>query len=393
MTPFDTPREGRFVWSLDNNGRCLAFFLSLIIVDQIKLFFAYAVDSPSRYSSIVSYIQIGIYISAFIICFLPVFMSNITVSLGVYAVVSTGVLFGYLLGYADESIINTKVFNILFLYAPLTICFTSVKNFDLVMRVLRKMSIVLVIIPTLTLIARFILGSEYNGRMFASYALVFPFVLLISKYMKTKKRLTLLLLFFEYFILLFFGSRGAVICVTIYIIINIYQNTNIKKFIIYLILAVTVILFFDELIKILQSMNINSRTLQIYISDGYNGLVESRGRTELQDYYFTLIQNKPILGYGITGAWPSMGEYPHNVFIELLMSFGIPIGVLISSLYVFEIVKSIKRSNDSFCELRQIIAINTFSLMFSGTFLTNEFWYVFLALVILSRTPKNESER
>lgn len=123
---------------------------------------------------------------------------------------------------------------------------------------------------------------------------------------------------------------------------------------------------------------INSRTLTLILHNDF--WTHDSGRLPLYRFYFSQIHNQPLLGYGIAGGWKAAGLYPHNIFLELFLAFGLPLGLACSLGFIWIIVRAVLHRTDVYGRTTLIFASMTFSLLFSGSFLMFSYFYIFLFL-------------
>ena len=96
------------------------------------------------------------------------------------------------------------------------------------------------------------------------------------------------------------------------------------------------------------------------------------------------ILQKPILGWGLCGGWNGIGEYPHNIFLELWQAFGIIFGTVILLLLMLMIMNAIRSKKGNEKSLLIICLALCSQLLISGPVLNDiPFW--FLLAILLSK--------
>nr|WP_142380780.1 O-antigen ligase family protein [Staphylococcus hominis] len=134
------------------------------------------------------------------------------------------------------------------------------------------------------------------------------------------------------------GSRGAILCITVFIILKIMFLNGKNKFY-NLLIKVVVIVFVSlfifnykailyELYLFLVNNNIESRTIQLFLSDE----LYLSGRDSIYIVLIKYIIEHPIMGFGIGGDRRILsGEavYAHNILIEVIGNFGLLIGLFV----------------------------------------------------------------
>ncbi len=210
-------------------------------------------------------------------------------------------------------------------------------------------------------------------------------------------------------LILAFGSRGTFIAIAGFILVYyvIVENKLTKKKIA-LIGAVIVFAIiinnktFLEFIATALSkiLPFNSRTLTLLIS---GEAMSDSGRSYIYEGCLKLIKEHWLLGNGICGErthafiyQPTMGVnngigglYAHNFFLEVLVDFGVPIGILF---IVFVLFKEIKIC---LCKDRKVQKVGVimftgwfFQHLVSGSFWTSPYFFAALAYAI-AWTNKN----
>lgn len=116
-----------------------------------------------------------------------------------------------------------------------------------------------------------------------------------------------------------------------------------------------------------------------YISKGSIDVTETSGRDIIFSQAMALVDEKPVIGYGIFSYIRALGTYPHNIVVEWLLQGGYIMAILCVVFILGIMRKGIKiiQSNDS---LRLLIPFFVFpftELLFSGTWVSNPlFWFV-----------------
>ena len=131
------------------------------------------------------------------------------------------------------------------------------------------------------------------------------------------------------------------------------------------------------------------------ITDG--SLMEDEARGQLAEISIRGIKENPILGVGlvndrnyITPFFHSdednTGRYPHNVFLEVLLQFGLLFGTILIIVFFRLLFKSYKDAKDDYMPKLILILFSVYfvPLLYSGSYLTQEGLYVLLAFCISS---------
>lgn len=185
-------------------------------------------------------------------------------------------------------------------------------------------------------------------------------------------------------LILIAGCRGALVCylsaILLYVIFS-GSVFNIRKAVSILLLLLTIVvtgIFWNEIlavaIKLLESMNIDSRTLTMMSNQSF---YDDSGRSAIQE---TIMDNISLLPKGLYyDRVVANGSYAHNLFLELAIQYGILLGGTIIVWLCYRVVRgvfAVSKDSTASIVLYSLIASGLMRLMFSGSYLLNEpgFW-------------------
>lgn len=186
--------------------------------------------------------------------------------------------------------------------------------------------------------------------------------------------------------LTFYGSRGAVLSLLVFIAFCFlkYFNKNKKMlFATVLTLAGVVVyqfwdLIFAGIIYVTQRIGITSRNLYLIQS---SLLSSDTHRSEtVYKYSYELIREHPLIGSGIGADRVAGGGseyYAHNIILELCVDFGVIIGIAILVWIVLKGIKMLKDCNDNdWVKLfaPYYVTSITHLLVSSSVYINPEFW-------------------
>lgn len=241
--------------------------------------------------------------------------------------------------------------------------------------------------------------SSYD--MSLGYVMVFSCLILLAQFSLNKKIHNLILAVILICYILFIGSRGPIICVIGFGLIELLLSNQLsKKERVGLIFAFSAILSFiwafsdtllETIYRVSQYFGFESRTLFFLVQ----GAVDyDSGRSALYSYYMNLIGQKPLLGYGVMGAWIEDGMYPHNIVIELVLAFGYPLGILLLACLIGLSVSAIRRKSDRFDNALVVIFVSfCLYLMVSNSYLNTWQFFICLALCLPNRRISQQEVR
>ena len=231
-----------------------------------------------------------------------------------------------------------------------------------------------------------------NYSLSFGYSISFVCVLFMYYYLKEKKLTYLILNIFCYYLILTNGSRGALLISPIFLVLFMISEIRSKnekyKYIkiLLLLLLITVIIIFGKsllyrFMEFLYNNGVNSRNIYSFVSEDIRN---DTGRSLIWNGVIDAIKKNYIVGYGFFGdrkfVFPyHYAAYSHNIFLELICSYGIlgmclSILLILISLYMIIFYKS-----DQWRELFIIFFSVSLQLLLSYSF-----WYVFEFWAMLS---------
>lgn len=217
------------------------------------------------------------------------------------------------------------------------------------------------------------------------YSMVFPTIVFLYFSIKERKVFHIILSLVGMFLIITQGNRGSlllpIIFVGLMIISGILDSKDIgrKTFkIIGVIIAVMIVATMGEsilnwLLELMTERGISSRTIQTLLSGSFSN---DNGRNLIWMTVLGVIREGGLFGYGVLGDRPFVFPihyvgYSHNLFLELICSFGI-IGVAACMYIVVDAVRMIFFCKES--EWRELYII-LFSVS-CQLMLSMSFWYV-----------------
>ncbi|WP_338128600.1 O-antigen polymerase [Bacillus infantis] len=233
-----------------------------------------------------------------------------------------------------------------------------------------------------------------------------------SKSEKYRKAIWLIVCVSSFLMTLVYGSRGPMLGLLIFVLIILFFDPKIhfiKKavYAITLTLGVSYLLVFNGLIRFLDyiyyDLNISTYSiikLKIMLEEGL--LESSSGRDNLYENFFEQIIVSPIFGNGIGITQKLWGVTPHNMFLQIMIEFGIiglAVCTFLAGFLVYALFKIRKVDNVLFFLLSIIFAVSFGRLLVSSDlWLRPELW-LFISLSInnfktitIKRHKKNRVE-
>lgn len=205
--------------------------------------------------------------------------------------------------------------------------------------VLEKISYTVIVVNTIKLLTGGYAISSFTNdveNMAFGFETIIYWAILTQSSFQKRTPFNVLISIFSGLLLVVYGNRGIllVIVITIFVYTLIYLNIK-KKALIFSIITITglfLIAFYKNIMlffyNIAISMGMNSRNIEMLLASNF---FDSNGRSDIWASDIELIKNNPFFGSGIgADRVASDGIYSHNLFIELLVNYGVFGGTLIS---------------------------------------------------------------
>lgn len=259
-------------------------------------------------------------------------------------------------------------------------------NYEKTAKLLNVLSIISVFYITFLSFRNSLSGGEVESGLGMYFAyLILPFVVTIFCNAFTAKNMaSIFMCCLSFFMLLSFGNRGSVLYLMLYIVFCFFYTLKSNKRLLILSIALGVLLllyqYFDILIlglyNIMDDLGFSVRIFEKIIE---NEIADSSGRDTLARQLFIALNEKPI-GLGLLGDRTIIGGYSHNIFLELLVSFGYLFGSIISVLLVIIIISAYRKSKNTNFHMFYVgtICFGFLPLLTSNTFLLYPNFWLFL---------------
>lgn len=233
--------------------------------------------------------------------------------------------------------------------------------------------------------------EKVDYDMSFGYFLVIPTILVFRhSFQNTGKRkvLDIMVSGIGIVISMLMGSRGGIIAILLGVIFVFFHEVNVKKnssVLVFTILLGVIFIFslnIDDIFvwinSILQSHGINSRFISYFIS---GRLTWNSGRDILQEPVVELIKKNPIFGIGMLGDFRS-----HNIFLENILFYGIPMGICLSIIIVYEWLKIFVVKQDEKKRMMMVLFIYSFiDSLLNLTVLGKDMFWIYLGFALSDR--------
>ncbi len=247
-----------------------------------------------------------------------------------------------------------------------------------------------------------------NGDMNSAYNIL-PHACLTFYYMiKEFKWYRPLFFLLAALFLLMMGTRGAVLCLLVFMVLCSAVTIRFKRPVVLLIMAVVCILFlvFQNLIdglmelaySVSEKLGLSTRVFDKVMSGNF---AVSDARVYLKERVRYYLYAYPLVGLGIYGdRVVTGGQYVHNMFLEFYAQFGVLVGTVLSvslTVLFYRGIRLIFKKGDRTARLIVLLLASCcFKLLVSSSYLREPFFWLLLgyfAAVIRENRGVAEEER
>ena len=231
------------------------------------------------------------------------------------------------------------------------------------------------------------------------YNLLVPACIVFSHFLKKPKITDLVYLSVFAFCILYRGSRGALLCLILFILFSLLFLVNKKSVLKSSLFIMCFVLLLIPLYGVLQLTHIvdgisflsTSRTF-LLLNKGFS---YDSGRNAIFEIFLNKINEKPFqfrgfysdrLFYSQVKNLPlNSSNYPHNIIIEILFQFGYVYSTLIFALFMYIFIKLLKKWVKLSFDTKMLVCvlggIGIIQLLFSDSYLENVYFYMFFGLI------------
>ena len=236
----------------------------------------------------------------------------------------------------------------------------------------------------------FQVDAEWMSNMYIPYMMLPHLLMLMTTIFNRFNPVCLILFLFGSFYLIMFFLIVA------YKVVNMSKR---KKTFFLLLLAVLIgiVAFTDiynslllNLYEYAESNGYSTRVFLFFLRDDSSISFDS-GRGDILSKLNRAIFRNP-LGYGITGDQYIANAYAHNLFIELLVEFGLVFGTIVIIILAVQVIKCfliIQYNWNLGKVLCVLFCVGVVKLFISGTYLTEPYFFAFLGAVLGINQAKN----
>ncbi len=377
----------------------MAFYVILMIQYFILIFFNLEtnVTSASRIQ-LISKILVGV----LFLYALPIVWKRSKVNFIVSYCIGVSLFSLHYLIFPENSIyIRDIIFPFFFMCLPAFVYSASLVDWN-VLKIIMKRASHIVFMFGLILGILVFTGKISVGvySMPLSYYMLLPAVIYLDELFSKPSLKDLILVIISFLIILALGSRGAILCIGMFIFLKIIrldlkQNLTTSLFNLLLIgSTILIILYFGSILEYINNilLNFGIRSRSIYLFLGKD--IHLGGRDLVYQNIIKGILDKPYIGMGLAGDRRiNGGGYAHNLLLEILADYGIVLGTILIVSLVFLIVKYLFIKDKEIYNMYIIwLSLGFVHFMVSGSYLIDlRFWILMGLIANLSIGEKNKT--
>lgn len=263
--------------------------------------------------------------------------------------------------------------------------YRCVENYDILYEAFEKISYLVISYATIIVLTSQI-GTAYMGF---SYAILVFILFALYDGLFRRNKVALLFGVVGTVVNILGGTRGSILCIATFLLLFLLFSKRYKIVLFALILGISFFVCYDKILtlfmELANTIGINSRIIDALSGLNMNSIAYTNGRTSITDVSVELIKSNP-LGYGFLGEraqlnnaiyWFKTNGYAHNIFLELILQFGVVFGTVIIILMICKIIRFLmhfdyRKKNMALAIVFLCYCVNLFvSRSYTTTF---EFW-------------------
>lgn len=230
-----------------------------------------------------------------------------------------------------------------------------------------------------------------------SYYVLLPTVMFIDGFLDRPSLKDIVFAFLSILLILAIGSRGPIMCIVVFTMLRFARapkRSGYRKVFAYLVLISLAVIVTPHLDEVLTSVDhlfsrfgISSRTISLFFEPGLHW----SSRKVLFGTIVGEIANNPLTGIGMGGDRRVLeGQYPHNVFLELMAHYGVPLGGLFLLVFLTLILRVFPSKNEREYSMLTIwFSIGVIPLLVSGSYIESMHFWTFLGLMTKGATAES----
>lgn len=330
------------------------YFLASAINSTIKI----VVPSVSTHSGLISAITGAFILIYFAMAFPIVWQRSKLILIRSYAVFGFLYLFSIVLsilrGDPIDLIISGSAFLTFAWWIPVGVYACSVSDSKILYDVFYKGSYFLAFVLLLMFVFHPLnIYGETGYNMYFGTTIIIPALFHLNEILKKRKLFVTLFFLLELVAILVYANRGVLASILFFVFyfycIRSYNSS--KKIVAIFFLGACAVFFlvfkeqiFTFFLNILEGLGIQSRTLSMLLDSSF--LADSSNRDEIWNQSMRMIEQRPILGWGLGGEYYELARAAgdvdvidnsfnsHNAIIQNIVDFGVIGGIVASLIFI-----------------------------------------------------------
>ena len=260
------------------------------------------------------------------------------------------------------------------------------------LKVIEYVSMVSIVLSLIYLYSTFSTREVEGEEMGVAYSLLPHLLIVLNSCFRNFKWYSLLIFILGFLRLLGTGNRGTLVCLAFYVIVFLLfcSHAKYKWVVVSLLSALTVfVLFKHEVIfgllsDFLGGLGFNTRVFDMALNDEF---VNANGRDTLSIFFTDKIGTGSIFGYGIMGDRTLLNMengYPHNLALEFLIDFGVPLGgsLLMALVSILLFAFKYSKTPEAKSMLVVFVTVGFVSLFISDSYLANPMFFLLIGYAV-----------
>lgn len=372
----------------------MASFVILTIQYLILIYFDLLGTSGATRVQLISKILVGI---LFLYALPAVLRRSKLKFIGTYFIAIFIFIINYLIFPENQVYLGEIIFPFFFMCLPAFVYSMSINDWNVLKQIMKKASFIVFVFGTILGILIFS-GTASAGTysMSLSYYMLLPVIIYLNELLDKFSLRALLFVFISLMVILALGSRGAILCILVFVFLKLLRPSNklnYKKVFLYIVSSGSALLIFlnlknifEYLYNFLFNFGIESRSIRLFLRED----VHLSGRDRLYDDVNHETISNPFIGIGIGGDRRVIGGYVHNLFLEILANFGIILGTFLIITLILLIFKSLLvKDREKYNMIIIWLSLGFVHLMVSGSYITDIKFWILMGLITNSLIYKN----
>jgi len=271
---------------------------------------------------------------------------------------------------------------------PMTLFILSIDDYSSLIKYFEKVAYIQLAFCLFLLFKIFIqrdYSIDFIYSMGFSYACLFPTLVFLNRVFLNFKMHYLLSTFLITLLIMVLGSRGALLCIAVYLAIMLVKQKSFRVLFTVTFFIGSMYIFSNNIFlliaKTIEGVGISSRTISMFLNNDI--ITHLSGRESLYEVIIDKIQQNPFAYKGINASYLLFGGYPHNIFLELIYDLGLIIFIPVFCILVFLSYKTIFSERSDVNDIECILfSMAIPSLLVSGSLWVSWNFWMWLALAV-----------